>query len=86
MFFESTGVLNCRTRGDERFDNVTMVDLRLSKAFRFGSRSITPQVDVFNIGNADTGVGNNAVVGGTYLFPSEILSPRIIRVGVSINF
>jgi hypothetical protein len=73
-------------RGDERFDNVTMLDLRLSKAFRFGSRSITPQVDVFNIGNADTAVANNAAVGGTYLFPSEILSPRIIRVGISVNF
>ena len=47
-------------RGDERFDNVTMFDLRLSTAFRFGSRSITPQVDFFNIGNADTAVGNNA--------------------------
>ena len=41
-------------RGDERFDNVTMVDIRLSRAFRFGSRSFTPQVDFFNIGNADT--------------------------------
>ncbi|MGE0359114.1 MAG: hypothetical protein AB7H93_24280 [Vicinamibacterales bacterium] len=73
-------------RGDERFDNVTMVDLRLSKAFRFGSRSITPQVDVFNVGNADTAVANNAVIGGTYLFPSEILSPRIIRVGLTVAF
>ena len=35
-------------------DNVTMVDLRLSRAFRFGSRSIAPQIDFFNIGNADT--------------------------------
>ncbi|MEP7119109.1 MAG: hypothetical protein ABI880_16095, partial [Acidobacteriota bacterium] len=73
-------------RGDERFDNVTMVDLRLSKVFRFGTRSLTPQVDVFNIGNADTTVGNNATVGSQYLFPSEILSPRIIRVGFSLNF
>jgi hypothetical protein len=73
-------------RGDERLDAVTMVDLRLSKAFRFGSRSITPQVDFFNISNADTATGVNGVVGTTYLFPSEILSPRIIRVGFSLNF
>ena len=74
-------------RGDERFDNVTMVDLRLSKAFRFGSnRHITPQIDIFNLGNADTATGNNAVVGTSYLFPAEILSPRIIRVGVTVGF
>ena len=73
-------------RGEERFDSVTMVDLRLSKAIRFGSRSITPQVDIFNLGNADTATGNNAVVGTSYLFPAEILSPRIIRVGVVVAF
>ena len=50
-------------RGEERFDNVTMFDLRLSKAFRFGTASITPQIDFFNLGNADTATGNNAVVG-----------------------
>jgi hypothetical protein len=73
-------------RGDERLDPVTMLDLRLSKAFRFGSRSITPQVDFFNITNEDTATGVNGVIGSTYLFPSEILSPRIIRVGVAIAF
>ena len=73
-------------RGEERLDAVTMLDLRLSKNFRFGSRSISPQVDFFNITNADTATGVNGVVGNTYLFPSEILSPRIIRLGLAINF
>ncbi|MBL8137399.1 MAG: TonB-dependent receptor [Acidobacteria bacterium] len=73
-------------RGDERLDAVTMLDLRLSKNFRFGNRSISPQVDFFNITNADTATGVNGVVGNTYLFPSEILAPRIIRVGLAINF
>jgi len=73
-------------RGDERFDTVSMVDIRLSRAFRFGSRSFTPQVDFFNIGNADTVVAQNVQVGSSYLYPSEILSPRIIRVGFSLNF
>ena len=64
-----------------------MVDIRLSRAFRFGSRSFTPQVDFFNIGNADTTVApQRGRSVRTYLFPSEILSPRIIRVGFSLNF
>ena len=41
-------------RGDERLPNVTMVDLRLSRPFRFGGAQFTPQLDIFNIGNAST--------------------------------
>lgn len=73
-------------RGDERYDNVTMVDLRLSRSFRFGSRSFQPQIDFFNVGNADTATARTLAVGGSYLTPTEILSPRIIRVGFSLNF
>lgn len=73
-------------RGDERFDNVTMFDIRLSKAFRFGSRSFSPQIDFFNVGNADTTVNHVVAVGPSYRQPSEILSPRIIRIGFALNF
>ena len=73
-------------RGDERYGNVTMFDIRLSRAFRFGSRSFTPQVDFFNIGNSDTTVAHSVAVGGSYLLPSEILAPRIIRIGFALNF
>ncbi len=73
-------------RGDERLPTVTMFDLRISRTFRFGNRRIEPQIDFFNIGNADTVVSLQNAVGGTYLDPREILSPRIIRVGFSIDF
>jgi hypothetical protein len=73
-------------RGTERYPNVTMFDIRLSRAFRFGGRSFQPTFDFFNIGNADTTVAHTTAVGGSYLAPSEILSPRIIRVGFSFDF
>ena len=73
-------------RGEERYPNVTMFDLRFSRRFRFGSRSITPQVDLFNIGNADTTVAHTVAVGPSYLQPVEILAPRIIRIGFALNF
>ena len=31
-----------------------MVDIRVSRTFRFGNRRIVPQFDIFNITNADT--------------------------------
>jgi hypothetical protein len=73
-------------RGDERLPNVTMMDLRFSRMFRFGSRSFQPTIDIFNITNTDTRDNQNSGVGANYLIPTSILSPRIIRVGFSLNF
>jgi hypothetical protein len=64
-----------------------MVDLRLSRAFRFaGGRSFTPQIEIFNLGNGAPVVRNNAAVGGRYLAPAEILAPRVVRFGFSVLF
>jgi hypothetical protein len=74
-------------RGDERLPTVTMADVRFSRAFKFGQgRKIVPQVDLFNIGNAAMPVTITSAVGGSYLAPTQILAPRIARVGFSINF
>ncbi|MBI3263388.1 MAG: TonB-dependent receptor [Acidobacteria bacterium] len=73
-------------RGDERLPNVTLADIRISRAIKLGARRIVPTLDLFNIGNAATVVSLNNAVGTTYLEPREILAPRIIRVGLSIDF
>ena len=76
-------------RGDERYPNVVMFDMRFGKTLRFGNRSLTPEVAIFNVTNADTVVNHNVAVGPSYLLPAggdPILSPRIIRVGFSLNF
>jgi len=74
-------------RGDERLPSVTMADLRISRSFRFGQgRRISPQFDWFNIGNAAAPVAITSAVGASYLAPTQILAPRIARVGFSVNF
>jgi hypothetical protein len=73
-------------RGDERFPGVKELDLRVSRAIRFGTRKITPEINFFNIFNADPIVSLNTGVGGTYLAPAEILAPRIVRIGFSVDF
>jgi outer membrane receptor protein involved in Fe transport len=82
----ATQVIPLSERGDERLPTVTMVDLRISRPIKFGQRQIVPQLDLFNIGNAGTIVRYNVAVGSTYLTPAEIVAPRIIRVGFSIDF
>ncbi len=74
-------------RGDERLPTVTLIDLRVSRAFKFAqNRRISPQIDFFNIGNASTVVGLTTAVGGSYKLPTQIVAPRIIRVGFSVDF
>jgi hypothetical protein len=82
----SSQTVRLAERGAERLPDVAMVDLRLSRTFRFTDRRITPVVEVFNLGNADTITGYNNNVGNTYLRPTEILSPRIVRAGVTVDF
>jgi hypothetical protein len=82
----ATQTIALSPRGDERYPSVVLVDLRVDRAFRFGSRSIRPYADFYNISNADTIVRHNIGVGATYLGPAEIIAPRIIRVGFSLNF
>ena len=75
------------SRGDERLPAVTMVDLRFSRPIDLGrGRRISPQLDIFNVGNASTIVSYGASVGSAYLRPGEIVAPRIVRVGFSIDF
>jgi hypothetical protein len=82
----ATQTVSLSPRGDERYPSVVLLDLRIDRAFRFGSRSIRPYADFFNITNADTIVRHNVGVGGSYLGPAEIVAPRIIRVGFALNF
>jgi hypothetical protein len=74
-------------RGDERLPAVTLIDLRVSRAFRFaGNRRFVPQLDLFNVGNSYTPTSVNAAVGSTWRTPTGIVSPRIAKVGFSLTF
>jgi Carboxypeptidase regulatory-like domain/TonB dependent receptor len=74
-------------RGTERLPNVNEADIRISRPIKFGGdRRITPQVDFFNITNTAPAVTLTSAVGGSYLAPTQILAPRIIRVGFAILF
>ena len=74
-------------RGDERLKAVNLVDLRISRAFRFTqNRRIEPQIDIFNLTNSNVADSINGGVGSSYLIPATIVAPRIIRIGFAVNF
>jgi hypothetical protein len=83
----SSQVVFLSDRGDERLPSVTLMDLRLSRPFRFGhGRRIVPQIDLFNATNRYTPTSVNVGVGPTWRAPSAIISPRIARIGFNIDF
>ena len=75
-------------RGDERLPAVTLLDLRISRAFMFvGNRRIVPQFDIFNLTNSYTPTSLVTRRSARRICqPSAIISPRIARIGFAINF
>ncbi len=74
-------------RGDTRLPTVMTMDLRFSRPIKVGGgRTFEPQVDVFNVTNNDVIVGIVNQVGTRLGYPSEILAPRIVRIGFSVTF
>ncbi len=73
--------------GDSRYGTLKTMDLRVSKRFVFGRRSIEGSLDVFNLGNVNTvltrqlsqtSAAANNVTG--------IVAPRVARIGVRVLF
>ncbi|HYX22316.1 MAG TPA: TonB-dependent receptor [Thermoanaerobaculia bacterium] len=81
-----------------RYDNVYELDLRLSKTFTLGGVTIVPAAELFNVANANTVLqryqrtGDYRVSKGTFTqnpFFNQIIevqSPRIVRLGIAVNF
>jgi hypothetical protein len=84
--------------GSSRLPNVAMLDLRVDKVFQIGNMRLIPSMDVFNVTNENTvqsqrrvmysynhttGVGSSPANANLI---SSIISPRIIRFGVKVNW
>jgi hypothetical protein len=78
---------------DFRLDSVNVMDLRLEKEWRAtGNTSLTFSIDAFNIFNDGTvlqrrdNVSGSGVGGNTGGWVGEVLSPRVWRLGVRLNW
>ena len=81
-----------------RYDNVYELDFRLAKTFNIGGISIIPAAELFNVANANTVLRRYERTGdyraSTGAFTQndffnqiiEVQSPRIVRLGIQVNF
>jgi hypothetical protein len=88
----STLTVPINIRGTTSLPQVTMLDLSLSRQFRFneGRIKVAPKIEFFNLGNAATTTRRSVQLTGTganaYLNPGTVLNPRMIRLGIQTNF
>ena len=83
---------------DFRYDDVFELDMRLAKTFQLGQVAVTPAAELFNVANAGTVLQRGQRVGdyrasnqrfspnSTFNQIFEIQSPRIVRLGINVNF
>ncbi len=88
--------------GVYRTDNVTVLDAKIERRFRFGGRTLSAFVDMFNMANTNAAdIGQQATVVGRptvtladgsrvqvqgFLRPTAIVPPRVFRFGARFSF
>ena len=73
-------------RGESRMDNVTLLDFRATKIFNVSDYKFEVMVDLYNALNDNTPTSQNTTVGPSLFEPRNIMTPRIIRLGVRFTF
>jgi Carboxypeptidase regulatory-like domain len=73
--------------GDVRMDDLHTVDFRIDKSVRFGSFTMVPAIDVFNLTNTNTIQAINRNQAATNANSvSGIIAPRVLRFGISARW
>jgi hypothetical protein len=72
--------------GSFRQDPSNVLDFRLSKAVKFGRHRFEGILDLFNVMNANTILQTGLVTGSTFNVPTQVLAPRLARLGVKYEF
>lgn len=72
------------------FDQITIVDLRVGKIFKFGRRRMSVGVDIYNALNSSTGQTFSTTYSVTspslWEQPTQILPARFAKIGVQFDF
>ncbi len=74
------------TNGRSRFTFVLTFDARVEKSFSIGSRRLAATLDVFNIRGSATEVEEYVIWNPAYRATSAVQPPRVVRLGLRLNF
>jgi hypothetical protein len=80
--------VNLIAPGTSYGDRINQLDFRIAKTVTFGRARSTIGLDIYNGLNSSAVLtyNNSFVPGGTWLQPVSILTPRIFRISLDVNF
>ena len=72
----------------QRYGNVWDADFRLANNIKLGGRSsVQVTADLFNAFNSGTILARNRLAtAGAFHSPTDVLAPRILRIGLRFSF
>jgi len=83
----ATATLQLIAPGTLYGDRLNQLDARLSRTFKFGTnRSIQALFDFYNLLNVGPVLVLNNTFGAAWQTPTAILSGRLLKLGVHVNF
>jgi hypothetical protein len=62
------------------------IDFRLSRRFEVNHMRVEPQFNIFNLTNANDVVSQTTRYGASWLNVSGVLPPRMVKLGVQVDF
>jgi hypothetical protein len=69
-----------------RTPDITLVDVRTEKTFRIKSVRVMGFFDVYNIFNTNAAQTLTTTSGGSWLRPTAITGPRVLRIGSRVEW
>ena len=73
--------------GDVRLPTFQTIDMRVDKNFTFGRMKVAGSLDIFNLMNSNTILAQRRTQNATNANQvSQILAPRVLRIGVRVTF
>ena len=80
--------INLLKPGDMWGDRVNEIDVRFAKILRFGRTRTNVGIDIYNLinSNAILTYNQNFIVGGNWLVPNSVLTPRFVKFSAQIDF
>jgi carboxypeptidase family protein len=82
----STVTLRLEPYGAEQGPLRSVISLRASKILKMGTKNLQIDVDAMNAFNANTAWVTDYTSGPTFGYVTQIVSPRIVRLGVAYEF
>ena len=84
---QTSETVRVQERGVDRTETVSkFLDLRFGKRFQVQRANLEATIDLFNLLNANHVLLQNQTLGTTFGRPTRILTPRIVRFGITARF